>query len=285
MTNRKRRDTVFCHYMVTESHLLELFNALNDTHLKNSSNVNINTLEGSFFSNIKNDISFLMDNLVIVLIEHQTTINPNMPLRFLSYLDELYRRIVSGQSAKIYGSELIKVPAPEFYVFYDGDDTSFDQQILKLSNAFESASENLELIVHVYNLGDGKSDILKQKCSAIKEYSIFSNKYKFYRKQKLTIDQAVKEAVRYCLEHNIMAEYLRNNEKEVIDMFGFEWNEKEEKDALIKVGEARGEARGEIRGTLRAIKNLMRTTNLSAEAAMKAIGISPSEYKNYLMML
>lgn len=127
----------------------------------------------------------------------------------------------------------------------------------------------------------------------IKEYSIFSNKYKFYRKQKLTIDQAVKEAIRYCLEHNIMTEYLRNNEKEVIDMFGFEWNEKEEKDALIKVGEARGEsrgeargeARGEIRGTLRAIKNLMRTTNLSAEAPMKAIGISPSEYKNYLMML
>ena len=77
-------------------------------------------------------------------------------LAVLSYLDELYRRIVSGQSAKIYGSELIKVPAPEFYVFYDGDDTSFDQQILKLSNAFESASENLELIVHVYNLGDGK---------------------------------------------------------------------------------------------------------------------------------
>ena len=70
-----------------------------------------------FFSNIKNDISFLMDDLVIVLIEHQTTINPNMPLRFLSYLDELYRRIVSGQLAKIYGSELLKVPAPEFYVF------------------------------------------------------------------------------------------------------------------------------------------------------------------------
>ena len=70
----------------------------------------------------------------------------------------------------------------------------------------------------------------------IKEYSIFSNKYKFYRKQKLTIDQAVNEAIRYCLEHNIMTEYLRNNEKEVIDMFWFEWNEKEEKDALIKVG-------------------------------------------------
>ena len=87
MKNRKIRDTVFCHYMATESHLLELFNALNDTHFRNSSNVNINTLEGSFFSNIKNDISFLMDNLVIVLIEHQTTINPNMPLRFLSYLD------------------------------------------------------------------------------------------------------------------------------------------------------------------------------------------------------
>ena len=113
--------------------------------------ININTLEGSFYSNLKNDISFLLDGIIIVLIEHQTTINPNMPLRFLSYLDELYRRLTSSQSAKIYGSVLIKVPAPEFYVFYDGDDISFDHKLLKLSDAFETPSEKRDTITYIGN--------------------------------------------------------------------------------------------------------------------------------------
>lgn len=65
---------------------------------------------------------------MVVLIEHQTTINPNMPLR---------------------------IPSPEFFVFYDGENTSFEQQTLKLSNAFKTESNNLELIVHVYNLAEG----------------------------------------------------------------------------------------------------------------------------------
>ena len=169
MTNRKIRDTVFCHFMSNESHLLSLCNALNDAGYDESSNITINTLEGSFFSNIKNDISFLLNNLMVVLIEHQTTINPNMPLRFLSYVDELYKRYTSTSHKKIYGGDLIKIPAPEFYVFYDGNDTSFEQQTLKLSDAFETQSDKLELTVHVYNLADGMNDELKRKYLPIGE--------------------------------------------------------------------------------------------------------------------
>ena len=68
-------------------------------------------------------------------------------------------------------------------------------------------------------------------------------------------------------------------------MFGFEWNEQEAREALLKAGEARGEARGKFAGKLEAIKSLMKSTNWSAEAAMKALDIAPSEYKKYLMML
>ena len=82
-----------------------------------------------------------------------------------------------------------------------------------------------------------------------------------------------------------MTEYLKNHQEEVIDMFGFEWNEQEARKALLKAGEARGEARGSFNTTINNIKNLMKTTNWSAEAAMKALGIAPSEYKKYLMML
>ena len=281
MTNRKIRDTVFCHFMSNESHLLSLCNALNDTVYNESSNITINTLEGSFFSNIKNDISFLLNNLMVVLIEHQTTINPNMPLRFLSYVDELYKRYTSTSHKKIYGDDLIKIPAPEFYVFYDGNDTSFEKQTLKLSDAFETQSDKLELTVHVYNLADGMNDELKRKCLPIGEYSIFSNAYKHFRQQKMEIDHAVDAAIKYCLENNVMVDYLKNNQKEVIDMFGFEWNEKEEREALLEIGEERGRLEGKIE----SIKELMRNLNLSPEKAMTALGIAPSEFSRYLTML
>ena len=281
MTNRKIRDTVFCHFISNESHLLSLCNALNDTGYDESSDITINTLEGSFFSNIKNDISFLLNNLMVVLIEHQTTINPNMPLRFLSYVDELYKRYTSTSHKKIYGDDLIKIPAPEFYVFYDGNNTSFEQQTLKLSDAFETQSNKLELTVHVYNLADGMNDALKRKCLPIGEYSIFSNAYKHFRQQKMEIDHAVDAAIKYCLENNVMVDYLKNNQKEVIDMFGFEWNEKEEREALLEIGEERGRLEGKIE----SIKELMRNLNLSPEKAMTALGIAPSEFSRYLTML
>ena len=281
MTNRKIRDTVFCHFMSNESHLLSLCNALNDTGYDESSDITINTLDGSFFSNIKNDISFLLNNLMVVLIEHQTTINPNMPLRFLSYVDELYKRYTSTSHKKIYGDDLLKIPAPEFYVFYDGNDTSFEQQTLKLSDAFETQSDKLELTVHVYNLADGMNDELKRKCLPIGEYSIFSNAYKHFRQQKMEIDHAVDAAIKYCLENNVMVDYLKNNQKEVIDMFGFEWNEKEEREALLEIGEERGRLEGKIE----SIKELMRNLNLSPEKAMTALGIAPSEFSRYLTML
>ena len=248
MTNHKVRDTVFCKYMSTRDHLLALLNAIKGTSYTDPSGITINTLNGSFYSNIKNDISFMLDTLIMMLIEHQTTINPNMPIRMLEYVAELFRRYMEPEKRKVYGSELIKLPAPEFYVFYDGDDTSFEHQTLRLSDAFLAASDKLKLIVNVYNLADGMNEDLKERCRPLNEYSIFSNHYKQLRKQRLPIDEAVSATIRYCIENNVMKDYLRHNESEVIDMFGFEWDEKEERQALIEISEARGEARGETRG-------------------------------------
>ena len=118
---------------------------------------------------------------------------------------------------------------------------------------------------------------LKRKCLPIGEYSFFSNAYKHFRQQKMEIDHAVDAAVKYCLENNVMVDYLKNNQKEVIDMFGFEWNEKEERETLLEIGEERGK--------IKSIKELMRNLNLSPEKAMTALGIAPSEFSRYLTML
>ena len=101
----------------------------------------------------------------------------------------------------------------------------------------------------------------------------------------MKIDHAVDAAIKYCLENNVMVDYLKNNQKEVIDMFGFEWNEKEEREALLEIGEERGEARGRLEGKIESIKELMRNLNWSPEKAMTALGIAPSEFSRYLTML
>ena len=240
MSNLQVRDTVFCRFIGTESNLLEIFNAIRKTRYTDASKVMITTLAGSFYSNLKNDISFMLDALIMMLIEHQTTLNPNMPVRLLGYVDELFKRYIEPEKRKIYSTELIKLPAPEFYVFYDGEDTSFEHKELRLSDAFKTPSDKLELVVHVYNLATGKNEDLKKICRPLREYSIFSNHYKLLRKQGLDINEAVRDTIRYCIDNDVMKNYLLHNESEVIDMFGFEWNEKEEREALIEAGETRG---------------------------------------------
>ena len=273
MTNPRVRDTLFCKYAGTASNLLAISNAIRGTNHTDASRIQINTLQGSFYSNLKNDISFILDTLIMMLIEHQTTLNPNMPVRLLNYVVELFKIYLEPEKRKMYSSSLIQIPAPEFYVFYDGDDTSFERKILKLSDAFKAPSDKLELIVHVYNLATGKNEALKSICKPLREYSTFSNHYKLLRQQGLAIDEAVRDTIRYCIDNNVMRDYLQCNESEVINMFGFEWNEKEEREALLEAGEARGRASGRIE----SVRELL-TKGILTMDVIKASGCySPEE--------
>lgn len=288
MENKSIRDTMFRHYFngghdngTPNMRLMSLINALHGSDYKDLNRLKINTLDGSFFSKLKNDISCTLDNTYLLLVEHQSTINDNMPVRFLGYVNELFKLYLQPCHEKIYKSRLVPLPAPEFHVFYDGEDTSFDHKILQLSDAFIMPNKNLELIVHCHNLNPGKSQQLKSLCKPLNDYSSFSNKFKEYRRQNISINDAIRMTIDYCIKNDIMTDYLIDNESEVITMFGFEWNEEYEKKALIELGEERGEKRG----TINSIKNLMKNRHWSAEEAMAAIGIEQSQYQQYLTLL
>lgn len=85
-----------------------------------------------------------------------------------------------------------------------------------------------------------------------------------------------------------MYDYLKNNESEVISMFGFEWNEQEEREALLEAGEARGEARGitigEARGRLMALKELVLDGTVSLKTASQKAGMSIDSFKKAVML-
>ena len=109
------KDSLFRHIFNDKQRLASLYAALTGRHIT-PKEITITTLHGVFFNDIKNDISFRIGGRDIILMEHQSSWNPNMPLRMLWYIAKLYNRQIDSQEV-IYRSRIIKIPAPEFYVF------------------------------------------------------------------------------------------------------------------------------------------------------------------------
>lgn len=168
--NSQFRDSLFRDFFNEPARLLSLCNSLLNSHFSSINDIEINTLDTSFFSGLKNDISCKIGNNFLVLIEHQSSVNSNMPFRCLSYVAELLNNLVK-QKKFLYQQHLFSFPSPRFFVFYDGDDKSEPvYKILKLSDAFNGDSSALELIVHSFNIkqGIGQGKIAQAEQTALK---------------------------------------------------------------------------------------------------------------------
>ena len=221
--NKRYRDTVFRDYFNNEERLLSLCNALLGT---NAAALKINTLEGTFFDRQKNDISCVVENNFLVLVEHQSTINENMPFRCLSYVAELMNNLIEDKD-KLYHKALIRFPAPRFYVFYDGDAKEPLQREMRLSDAFDGDNCALELVVTSLNINHGLEQPLLKKCSYLNDYSTLVGKVKGGIRAGLTRREAISRAVKFCLDNGIMGNYLVENSMEVFNMLALQYdNEK-----------------------------------------------------------
>ena len=186
----------------------------------------INTLEGTFFDRQKNDISCVVENNFLVLVEHQSTINENMPFRCLSYVAELMNNLIEDKD-KLYHKALIRFPAPRFYVFYDGDAKEPLQREMRLSEAFDGDNCALELVVTSLNINYGLNQPLLEKCQYLRDYSTLVGKVKEGIRAGLTRREAINRAVKFCLDNGIMGNYLVENSMEVFNMLALQYdNEK-----------------------------------------------------------
>ena len=181
--------------------------------------------------NMKNDISFEIGGKLVVLIEHQSTVNPNMALRLLMYIARVYEKIVGDKN--IYASKRIRIPRPEFFVLYNGVSPRLDIEIVKLSDAYEESGligivekENpaLELTVKIVNINQGKNEGITRKCKTLAEYSAFVGKVREYEKECGNREEAIKKAIIHCQEHDILTMFLEKNATEVVNMLMTEWN-------------------------------------------------------------
>ena len=221
--NARYRDSVFRSYFNDSARLLSLCNAVLGTNYTNPDELNINTIEGIFFDKQKNDISCTIDNHFLVLVEHQTTVNENMPFRCLSYVAELLNNLVKNKN-KLYNKGLIKFPKPKFFVLYDGGKNEPLQRKMRLSDAFDGDSASLELVVTAFNINYGLPQPLLQHCRYLFDYSTLVGKVKEGIRLGLSRRDAIRRAVKFCLEHGIMGNYLVEHSEEVFNMLALEWN-------------------------------------------------------------
>ena len=240
--NRNYKDTVFRMLFQDRENLLSLYNAVNGTAYEDVDGLVITTLQDAVYMNYKNDVSFVFD-FTLSIYEHQSTVNQNMPLRDLIYVSKVLQGQMKDQD--IYSSRQIKLPTPKFVVFYNGTDEQPEKQILRLSDAYEKQLEEveLELTVTVYNINYGHNQKLLEACQTLKEYAQYVAAVREYAKE-MPLAEAVESAVDSCIRQGILADFLRKNRAEAIEMSIFEYDEekhlKSEREIWILEGKQLG---------------------------------------------
>ena len=256
IANRKYKDTIFRSLFSDKRNLLSLYNALNEKDYDDPDELEIVTLESAVYMGMKNDLAFILD-LNLFLFEHQSTYNPNIPLRDLLYIASEYQKLVDTKS--LYSSSLLRIPAPRFVVFYNGIREIGEYMEYRLSEAYENlvGEPALELKVMVFNINDGRNQKLMEQCRILKEYSQYVARVRKYSKI-MKLDDAVRQAVDECISEGILADFLSQNRAEAIRMSIFEYDKEVEERKLRKAEFEYGKSEGEKAQSIIFVKRMLK---------------------------
>lgn len=261
--NRKYKDTVFRKlFGESKENALSLYNAVNGTSYSSADELEYTTLDDVIYMKAKNDVSFIFD-ASLSLYEHQSSYNPNMPLRGLLYFADLYRQLIPC-TEKLYMSTLIKIPAPKYVVFYNGDSSKMSDDVieLKLSSAFIGRTEpgTFEWTATMINIRADKERELLNKCKILGEYSTFVEEI-IENNQTMDMLSAVNRAVDDCIRKNVLRDFLTKHRKEVVDMCLTEFDEIKWRE-LVKEEEQ-----------LRTVASLLKKGKITMDDAAEELGL------------
>lgn len=222
---RDHKSRMFTMIFSDKKELLELYNAISGKNYDDPELLTINTLENAIYMSMNNDLSFIIDAR-LSLYEHQSTYNPNLPIRFLFYLSDLYSDITKGKN--LYGTKQILIPTPKFVVFYNGLDEHPDKEVLKLSDAYmvEDEELSLELKADLLNVNVGHNNELMEACKILRDYSEYVYRVRKYAKN-MVIEYAVEKAIKECIQEDILKTFLEHHRAEAKAMSIYEYNEEE----------------------------------------------------------
>ena len=280
--NRHYKDSVFVDLFSSDrtakDNFLALYNALYNTNYQSTDILKNMRLKQTMYMSFANDISYLVDNKIIVLAEHQSTVNPNMPLRCLEYVTRLYEHIQNPRDR--YSRVLKKIPVPVFYVFYNGRENIPAQKILRLSDSFirQPETPTLELVVKLININYDKDSQILKSCEPLGQYSRFVEAVR--RHIAVDKEHGFENAIKECIKNDILKEYLQRKSREVINMliaeYDYDTDIAVQREESLMLGIQQGEARGSRQKALETAKTML-TMGYPLNDICKISGLSQAE--------
>ena len=218
---RTYKDSVFVTIFHEKAKLIELYNALFDTNYDESAPIDIVTIKDVLFRTLKNDVAFVLGGRFVVLVEHQSSINENMPLRDLMYISTVLKRMID--TTRLYREKRLMIPRPEFIVFYNGTKDFPAYQELRLSDSFlgekqKDEEDALQLIVKVYNINTKKNSEILGRCETLRQYSRFVEIMRSYREGSELTNDVIVEVLDKCKKEGILTEFLDKYGTEIVEM-------------------------------------------------------------------
>ncbi len=290
--NRKYKDRLFRFIFSDKENLLQLYNAINDSHYSNPDDLVITTIDDVVYMGMKNDLSFIIDD-IMSLYEHQSTYSPNLPLRGLFYFSAMYRNYIEPMKQKLYTDSPLRIPFPVYLVFYNGSMEEPERKELLLSDLFiqngKGLQPALECTALLLNINFGHNQELMEKCRILKEYAQFIHTIRSKISVGLPFQEAVETAVEDCISKNILSEILRKNKAEVIDMILTEYDENEFREFLKEDSWKKGHEAGMKDGIKTGIREIIRTFSelqlpkeQLLEKLMNSFSLSAKEAEEYI---
>ena len=280
--------------------LLQLYNALHGTAYTDPHELQIVTLDNAIYISRKNDLAFLLAGS-INMYEHQSTLNPNMPVRFLIYLAQEYQLLVESTDKSLYGSEMIPLPTPQCVVFYNGTADTPDEYELRLSSAFSSQDVEpaVEVVVKVININYGHNEHLMQGCGLLSQYAQFVAVTREYANKYDNRKEALNVAIEYCIGHGILEDILRKHRSQVLGSLLEEFDEKKYARTLreegyeagrtdgftegaqcgLELGIERGIAKGAEQERYRLLVKLVKDGNLTIQKAAAEADMTVTQFE------
>lgn len=254
--NRIYKSRLFELVFSDRKELLNLYNAMNGTDYEDPELLEINTLENAIYMSMHNDVSFIIDSR-LALYEHQSTYSPNLPLRYLFYVSDLYS--AETRAANLYGTRIIRIPAPRFVIFYNGEEEQPGSQVLRLSDMYAVKEEapSLELEALMLNINPGYNQKLLESCKTLHDYSVYTSMVRTYAKT-MDLEEAVEKAITECISNGILEDYLSKNQAEAKSVSIYEYDEEKH------MRQEREESR--IQGEIKGAERVLELTRLLIEA-------------------
>lgn len=274
-TNRMYKSRIFAMLFSDRNELLKLYNAINGTSYDDPDLLQVNTLENAIYMSMQNDVSFIIE-MRLNLYEHQSTYSPNLPVRYLLYVADVYSDYTKDMN--LYGTKAVKLPTPRFVIFYNGQAEQPDRKKLKLSELFSipDTDPSLELKAVMLNINKGHNRKLMETCRTLEDYAEYTFRVREYAAE-MPLDTAVEQAITECISEGILADFLRKNRAEAKKVSIYEYDEERHMRQTREEGMEEGYANGLSQGIIQTAVSMLKLKEFTDTQIREVTGLEQEQ--------